>query len=522
MKRTTQRRAFLRSAATAASGLFLAPAIRVVHGAPLPRSKNPFTLGVASGYPTADGALLWTRLAPEPLDGGGLVDPVSVDWEIAHDDRFARVVKKGRATATDEWAHSLHVEVRGLDSDRWYFYRFRAGDAVSETGRTRTAPAAGQAAGLKLAVASCAHYEQGYFTPYRHMAEDGLDLAIHVGDYIYETSWGPSRPRLHEAHLQEPMTLEDYRNRYALYKSDPDLRAAHAACPWLVTWDDHEVDNDYANDISQDLDTPRLFLSRRANAYKAYYEHMPLRRGAVPLGPDLRLHGQLGFGSDVAIYVLDDRQYRSQQPCPRAGRAGGNFADAEACRELEDPARTLLGREQEAWLAAAFSRSRAKWNLIAQQTRVAPLDARTGPGRRYFTDGWDGYPAARRRLLESIAQTKIQNPFVLGGDVHSYWVSDLRVDSGDALGPVVATEFTGTSVTSDFGQPDEQTQLVVRENPHVKFANGSRRGYLRVDLSSTQARVDLRVTSDPAKADAVRENLASFVVADGKPGAQSA
>jgi alkaline phosphatase D len=517
----TSRRSFLKKTSLTSAVLFAAPALRFVEGAPLRTAKNPFTLGVASGYPAPDGIALWTRLAPEPLFGGGLHDPVMVDWEIAHDDKFTKLVVKGRERATADWAHSVHVETRGLEPDRWYFYRFRAGDAVSPVGRTRTAPARGAAVGLTFAVASCAHYEQGYFTPYRHLAKDGADLTIHVGDYIYETSWGPSLPRKHEAHLVEPMTVDDYRNRYALYRSDPDLQAAHAANPWLVTWDDHEVDNDYAGDRSQDLDVARAFLTRRANAYRAYYEHMPLRRGAMAMGPDLRLHFQTFFGDDVNLFVLDDRQYRSPHACPRPGRGGGNFVDPETCGELNDPARTLLGREQEDWLRAGLAASRAKWNVIAQQTRMAWLDPFPGPGRRVTTDGWDGYPVARQRLVDDLRNTKASNPVVVGGDVHSYWVSNIHADPLDARSPVVASEFTGASVTSIPSQNQENTDKIVAENPHVKFANVTKRGYMRVALSASAAKVDLRV-SDTQKNDAPVETLASFAVEVGRPGVQGA
>src|SRR5688572_1600511 len=287
-------------------------------------AATPFTLGVASGYPHGSGVTLWTRLAPQPLAGGGMpLAPVEVAWEVAADDRFDRVVMRGSASASPDWAHSVHVDVTGLESARPYWYRFRAGNAESPHGRTRTAPGADSAASrMRFACASCQQYEQGWFTAYRHMAAEDLDLAVHVGDYVYESSWGRNHVRKHEA--PEPYTLEDYRNRYALYKSDPDLRAAHAAFPWIVTWDDHEVDNDYGNDRSQDRDLPAAFLRRRAAAYQAYYEHMPLPRRMRPAGPDMRIYTHADFGGLARFHVLDDRQYRSPQVCPRPGRGGSN------------------------------------------------------------------------------------------------------------------------------------------------------------------------------------------------------
>jgi alkaline phosphatase D len=504
--------------ALASAGLaFAGPLVRAGHGATR-FPKDPFSLGVASGSPLPDGVVLWTRLAPEPLLGGGMPpEPLVVDWEVAHDERFARVARAGRALATPEWAHSLHVEVQGLEPGRWYFYRFRAGDATSPVGRTRTAPlAAAPLERLRLGLASCAHYEQGYFSAYRHMAKDDLDLVLHVGDYIYESSWGRVRPRRHGA--PEPMTLDDYRERYALYKSDPDLQAAHAACPWLVTWDDHEVDNDYAGERSMDLDPPRFFLERRAAAYRACYEHQPMRRGSVPFGPDMRIYGQHTFGRDVSLFLLDDRQYRSPQLCPYPGRGGSAFV--ESCAGLEEASRTLLGAEQEAWLAAGLARSQARFTLIAQQTLVAPIDSKPGPGERRWTDGWDGYPAARRRLLDGLAAKR--NPIVLGGDVHAFWVSDLEADFSDPASKVIASEFVGSSITADSGQKQAEADAILTENPHLRFADVERHGYLTLELLPDRARADLKAVSDITDPQATLSTIASFVVEDGRPGPQRA
>ena len=357
-----------------------------------------FALGVASGYPLSDGVVLWTRLAPAPLEpGGGMPDlRVPIRWEVAEDERFRRIVRKGQTHAMPEWAHAVHVEVDGLRPGRWYWYRFIAAGEISSIGRTRTAPAVGERLDrLRFAFASCQHYEQGYYAAYRHMRRDELDLIVHLGDYIYESSGGRDPVRRHDA--PEPQTLEDYRMRYALYRGDPDLQGVHAHCPWLVTWDDHEVDNDYAGDRSQDDDYRAWFLLRRAAAYRAYYEHMPLRRGMLPLGPHMRLHSRVAFGDLAAFHLLDGRQYRSYQACPRPGRGGANMV--EECAERLDPTRSMLGETQERWLEAGLSASKAKWNVIAQQTLIAQIDTKPGDGQRFWTDAWDGYPAARRRLL---------------------------------------------------------------------------------------------------------------------------
>jgi alkaline phosphatase D len=483
--------------------------------------RDPFTLGVASGYPQPEGVVLWARLAPEPLHGGGMPQAtVEVGWEVAADEAFRTIVRRGKEIATADWAHSVHVEAEGLDPARPYFYRFHAGDAVSPVGRTRTAPAAGAAVErLRFSFASCQQYEQGYYAAYRHMAADDLDLVVHLGDYIYESSWGRDHVRSHGA--AEPITLEDYRNRYALYKGDPDLQAAHAAHPWLVTWDDHEVDNDYAADRSQDLDPPALFLMRRAAAYQAYYEHMPLPKWARPRGPGMQLYCRWAYGALVQFHVLDGRQYRSHQPCPREGRGGSNVVAAEDCRERLNPERTLLGQKQERWLTDGLSASSARWNVIAQQTLMAQSDRRPGEGQEFWTDGWDGYPRARQRLLRVIEEQRVTNPVVIGGDVHMSVVADLKTDFDDPRAPVVATEFVGTSVSSQ-GRPHRQVKNWLTDSPHIKYANPTRRGYTVAELSARGCLVSLRTLDDVRDPQSRIRTLRSFVVEDGKPGAQRA
>jgi alkaline phosphatase D len=513
---SVSRRSFLAGGAAVGMTLALSPGRRVT-AQPRPAS-TPFTLGVASGHPLPDGVVLWTRLAPDAQHGGGMGrDPVAVEWEIAADERFQRTLQSGRARAVAELAHAVHVEVRGLEPDRWYWYRFRVGGEVSPVGRTRTAPALGASPErLRFAFASCQHYEQGFFGAYRHMVADDLDLVVHLGDYIYESSWGGNHVRKHDG--PEPVSLDDYRSRFALYKSDPDLQAAHAANPWIVTWDDHEVHNDYANDRSETLDHPQWFLARRAAAYQAYYEHMPLRRGAYPFGPHMRIHTRVVYGDLAEFYVLDDRQYRSHQPCPLPGRGGS--AVVENCAARLDPSLTMLGDAQEQWLMATLGRSRARWNVLAQQTLMAQLDRKVGPGQSFWTDGWDGYPVARRRLLEFLGAKKPRNPLVIGGDVHCFWVADLKPDFDDAGSPTVATEFVGTSVTSQLARTQAELEAIRGENPHMKFGDLTRRGYVRMELTKAKARADLRGMEHVRTRDAGAETMASFVVEDGRPGAQ--
>ena len=479
----------------------------------------PFTLGVASGAPLPDGVVLWTRLAPDPLAGGGL-PPASIEvrWEVARDEGFRDIVRRGRGLAEAEHAHSVHVEVAGLEPSRWYWYRFMAGDAVSATGRTRTAPAAGAAVDrLRFAFASCQQYEQGFYAAHRHMAAEDLDLVVFLGDYIYESSWGARHVRKHEG--PEPYSLEQYRNRYARYKSDPDLQKSHAAFPWLVTWDDHEVDNDYANDRSEDLDPN--FLARRAAAYQAYWEHMPLRASAMPAGTGMRLYGRHAFGNLASFHVLDERQYRDHQVCPKPGRGGGNVVDDAGCPARLETQRSLLGAEQEAWLNAGLSESRARWNIIAQQTLMAQADRRPGPERQFWTDGWDGYPAARARLLRGIAGRTPPNPLVIGGDVHFNCVADLKADFDDPASPVVATEFCGTSITSQ-GPVQARLDALLPDNPHVRFANSEKRGYVVLELTERRCLAQLRALDSEKRPDSGLSTLAAFVVENGRPGAETA
>ncbi|MBI4988777.1 MAG: alkaline phosphatase D family protein [Rhodocyclales bacterium] len=480
---------------------------------------HPFTLGVASGAPLPDGVVLWTRLAPDPLNGGGLPPAaIEVRWEIARDEGCRDIVRRGKARAEPQHAHSVHVEVDGLAPARWYWYRFMAGDAVSATGRTRTAPAAGAAVDrLRFAFASCQQYEQGFYAAHRHMAAEDLDLVVFLGDYIYESSWGSRHVRKHEG--PEPYTLEQYRNRYARYKSDADLQRSHAAFPWLVTWDDHEVDNDYANDRSEDLDPD--FLVRRAAAYRAYWEHMPLRRGALPNGPHMQLYGRHDFGGLARFHVLDGRQYRDHQVCPRLGRGGSNVVDDLKCPSRLEPQRTLLGLDQEYWLHAGLSTSRARWNIVAQQLLMAQTDRKPGPERQFWSDGWDGYPAARARLLQAVAERRPANPLVIGGDVHFSCVADLKVDFDDPKSPVVATEFCGTSITSQ-GPLQSRLDALRPDNPHVRFANSERRGYAVLELTEKRCLAQLRAIDSEKAVDSPIATLAAFVVEDGRPGAETA
>ena len=504
----------------ASAGLFVGGVLRPLPLLAAPRfHTSPFTLGVASGDPLPDGFVLWTRLAPEPLDGGGMPDvAVEVEWLVAEDEKLTKAVQRGVALAHPDAAHSLHVEVEGLKADRVYHYRFRCGGYVSPTGRTRTAPRLGApVAKTTLAWASCQHYEQGYFSAYRHMAADAPDLILHLGDYIYEGSWGEP-VRRHEG--PECTTLAGYRARHARYKMDVDLQAAHAAAPWLCTWDDHEVDNDYAAADSQDGEAREAFLLRRAAAYQAYWEHLPLRRRARPQGPDMLLYSASGWGDLLGLFVLDNRQYRSDQACATAEKKGGQVV--EDCPARLAPERTMLGPEQERWLLSHLGGSKQRWNVLAQQMLMAPLDQKPGAGEAWWTDGWDGYAAARARILQHLYSRKVPNPVVLGGDIHSFWATDLKLDFADVNSPTVASEFVGTSITSG-GVPHDRFSALRADNPHVRFFDSRVRGYARATVTPTRWQTEfvslgLAAVTDPQASASV---LSRWVVEAGQAGVLS-
>jgi alkaline phosphatase D len=495
----------------------------------LARSASyPFRLGVASGSPRSTGVVLWTRLVTEPFGPVPFAPaPAAVRWEVAADHAFKHIVSQGSVTALPELAHSVHIELDGLQPDRWYWYRFMTADAVSPVGRTRTAPAPGTLPQtLRFAFASCQHWEFGEYAAHRHIAAAAPDLVAFLGDYIYE--WGrydlahPANPR---ERSPESITLGDYRMRYSQYKTDPNLQASHEAAPWIVTWDDHEVANDYGND--RDAQLAPDFFARRAAAYQAFYEHMPVRVPALLSGKNrfarMRLYERYDWGRLARFHVLDDRQYRAYQACPKRGQGGSNSVTTSGCAERLEASRTMLGWEQEAWLADGLATSAAKWNVIAQQTLVAQaseaLAEKTGAGR-FWTDGWDGYPAARSRLFDDIVKHRPANPIVISGDVHTFYAADLKRDfhkPASPENPVIATEFCSTSVTSS-SRPQARTDQYLAHNPHIKFGRSDRRGFVWMELTPAKTMVRFQALDDVKRANSGLTTLAHFVVEDGKPG----
>lgn len=500
------------------------------------RNGDPFSLGVAAGEPSADGFVIWTRLAPEPISNDpekpGGMDPrlgdIEIAYEIAGDPDFRAIHRSGTATAEAAYAHSVHLEIAGLAPNRPYWYRFTSGDVVSRGGRAVTAPAPGMPLDrLKIAVASCSNYERGYFSAYRHLTDEQPDLVLFLGDYIYEKTLSPGKALRPHSHGAVARDLHGYRDRYAQYRLDADLQRLHAELPMLITLDDHEVQNDYAGEWSETFDTPEHFLARRAAAFQAFYEHMPVRPSrARPRGPDMRIYERFGFGDLAEITMLDGRQYRDRQACYGPPNRGGGHLESDAsCPERLDPARSILGAAQENWLrdgiAAAAREGRTRWNLFGQDVLVARFrQPQPAPehGFAYSTDRWDGYPASRARFMQQLHASALRNPVVLSGDIHSFWANDLHLEAGNTASPLVASEFVGTSITSP--GPDYETLTNwLPDNPEVKFFDSRQRGYMFLDITRDSLTAHFRTISDVTDPKATLSTLRSFVIENGRLGA---
>lgn len=516
------RRAVLRGAGALVGliGLRLVPGARV-----LAQTSSLFSLGVASGDPTPRSVLLWTRLAPDPLEGGGMpAKPVRVRWEVARDEGMRQVVRRGQVVARPADGHTVHAVADGLAPDSWYYYRFSALGETSRIGRTRTMPAGRTLAPrLRLAVVSCQDYQNGYYAAYRDIVEQGVDFVVHTGDYIYEYGANPNAIRQHRG--GECRTLEEYRNRYALYRLDPQLQDAHARFPFLVTWDDHEVENNYTGPISDDGEPVDAFRTRRAVAYQAYWEHMPLRAGARPRRDTMQLYRRLDFGRLARIFMLDGRQFRSDQPCVDPGSLGVG----EECPAVYVEDRTFLGTRQERWLYAGLRRSRARWNVLAQQVMMMRGDLGQALGSTkpvYNMDAWDGYQAQRQRILDFLAREKPANPVVLTGDIHSAWVAELRQDFLDPASPIVAVEFVCTSISSSFLDsfiPIIEANLgPTSRNPHIRFFEGRHRGWTLCDVTPEQWRADFRIVENLRDPQSPVSTAGSWIVDAGAPGVRPA
>ncbi len=451
----------------------------------------PFSLGVASGDPTSDGFVIWTRLAPEPLDphGGMPLASLPVDWEVASDGGFRDVVAKGTALARSELAHSVHVEVAGLEPDRPYYYRFTAAGERSLRGRARTLPLVGtHVDALKFGVCGCQHFESGFFGAYRHLAREDLAFVYHYGDFIYEYSQDylfdtglPTRPVRTNAR-RNLIDLSDFRAAYSQQLGDIDLQAARSIHPFLSSFDDHEIRNDWVSvwdnwkmgldGNDPDAPPPEVFMLRKQAAMQAWYEHMPVRRSMLPVNGMVALNRELRYGDLMSMQLLDTRQYRDDQPC------GDGFKPA--CPGVFDKRAEVLGKAQEEWLARNLGEGRATWNAIAQQVTMMSLDRRRYADEKQKIlnlDSWAGYEAPRERMLARLGG--VQNPVVLTGDEHQNFCGDLILKD-----KVVGAEFVGTSISSGGDGSDQRpgTDRFLANNPELKFAN-DQRGYLVCDVT---------------------------------------
>lgn len=484
-----------------------------------PIKDFPFTLGVASGDPLPDAVVIWTRLAPEvfaPFGGLG-TKSWSVHWQVADDADFHTVRRSGVATAHPEFNHTVHVDVQGLRPGADYYYRFRVGEHISQVGRTKTAPPPHQRRGVvDFGFVSCMSFGQGYFTALSHLAEDRPDVVLSLGDYIYEYGVNPHGD---ERELTEPLpdiltddarSLDRYRLQYSLYKSDPDLMRAHEASPWLFTWDDHEVVNDYGGPYQgTGGDSPEEYHVRRANAYRAFWENVPMRI-PHPTSPDLRIYQQFDYGRLAQFSLLDTRQYRD---APLPGPAPQ--PDSPARR---DPDRQMLGATQEEWLLDGLTDSRARWKIVPQGVVMSQMDEQAGEELTFQTQPWDGYFAARQRIMNAVHERDIDNLVVLTGDAHTNYAFNMLVNYDEPDSPGCGVELVGTSVASG-GNGEDMTPVLQQrldENPHLVFAN-QQRGYVLGRATSETLEIDYKIVPYVLPHGAGIEVRKSFVVENGKP-----
>jgi alkaline phosphatase D len=518
---TQTRRDVIIGATSMGLGLAIAPRVA------LSAAEHPFSLGVASGEPWPDSVVLWTRLTRDlhAPDGGMGTAPVEVTWEVARDEHMKDVVRSGVTLAMPDVAHSVHIEVMGLEPARWYWYRFRADGVQSPIGRTRTAPAQGAALpNLTFAAACCQHWMYGNWAAYRRMLEEKIDFVLHLGDYIYESpSSSPAAVKqvVRDVPFDVPKTLADYRRVHGFYKTDPAIQAVHAAFPWIMTWDDHEVENDYTGVSNERRLAPFERLQQRAAAYQAYWEHMPLRLAQRPLGPNAIMYRRFAFGDLMDLVMLDERQYRSALPCPPAppARDRSRRMAIDDCKDAFDPARSMLGVDQEQWLAKVLAEpARARWSVLGQQMLFAPhLTKNKEQKLAIRTDGWDGYAVAHQRILDLIAARPNRDSLVIGGDIHAFIASDVPAKRDDLSSPAIAAHVVIGPVSSRLG--DHASLEASRpENPHIKFADGRRHGYTRCTLTRDRATFEFRAVNDVTDANSAIGTLASFETEWGKAG----
>lgn len=487
--------------------------------------RNPFGLGVASGSPDHQSVVLWTRLYDEGLFGSKLPDaPIALRWEVAHDEQFSAVVASGHAVADPALAHAVHVEPDGLPSNAWLYYRFSAGSMVSPVGRTRTLPEPGASvSSWRIAFASCQHYERGYFGAYAHLVQDKPDLVVFLGDYIYE--YPPSRAAgvVRSVEGSWCLSLSDYRARYATYRQDPHLQAAHRAAPWVLTWDDHEVQNDYAG-VQAGNRGPHVpdFQARRAAAYQAYYEHMPLRASTLieqlsglQRGGELRLYANYRIGKLINLSTLDNRQYRHPQVCTANGELGSSGVDRQDCAALGDEHRSLLGVQQEHWLTQQHRAGQQRWHVLANATLFGQRLYGSASKPRVSNDGWDGYPRARQRLIDHFDRLGEQNLLMLGGDIHANWIGHILRNYDQPSSPCVGVEFCGGALAS-YLSDSAALQARRRLNPHFVYGDSGVHGYGVVDLTPHALELRVRAVDNSALKNPAIRTAVAFRVRHGQ------
>lgn len=447
-------------------------------------AAEPFPLGVASGDPQADRVMLWTRVFPaDPAS----TETIEVAYDVAKDDEFSDLVASGIAKAGPELAHSVHVDVTGLEPDTWYFYRFRAADATTTTARTRTFPKPdADANAFNFAFATCQDFQWGYYGAWASVAEEpDLDAVVFLGDYIYELSLGDLSPNHSGARVWNDsgaMTLADYRGRYAQTKSDKNLQAAHAAAPWIVTFDDHEVSDNYAGNVGgNDLNEPKS-RDRRLAAYQAWFEHTPIRLANPPAGSspedfdELLVNRSFSFGKLANMFVIETRQHADVPACRT--EPGLMTDQGPLCDATLDPERSNLGAKQEEWLVQQYKNTTATWNILANPVMLADMNIGTAEKPEYYRDMWIGYPAVRERILKTIVDAKVPNPVTITGDWHASFVLDVQSDPHSSSPKTVMPEFLVSSITTVLFADDYRAN-----NPQIKYFKAEH-GYAMVRLTS--------------------------------------
>ncbi|MCT2586627.1 alkaline phosphatase D family protein [Actinophytocola gossypii] len=501
------RRLFIVSGLAAAGAVTVPNLAGAASSRPRAAAGDPFGLGVASGEPRSDGMVLWTRLAPKPLDiGGGMGDrTVAVEWEVATDEAFGNVVASGTEQAVPGEGHSVHAEPKGLQAGAEFFYRFRADGFISPVGRTRSAPAAGSTpSSVKFTMASCQHFEEGWYHAHHFMAQDDPDLVLFLGDYMYEKQSGRDDTVRGYVDFDEVDNLAEYRLRYAQTKLDPGLKAAHAAAPWLVVFDDHELANNWWGDGSG------WPATRKQASFQAYWENMPLPKAMKPTSPAIPLYRRFQWGTLARFHMMDTRQYRWKQ------------APSADCDEIRREDRTLTGAAQEQWLLDGLAQGGTRWDLLGQQVFFASRDDDGAESTCDLSeDSWDGYQASRRRITQGWVDRQVRNPVVLTGDVHRHWANSLRLDYFDTDSPYVGAELVTSSVTSggDPGSSDPPPDYV-ENGPHLNYV-GNQRGYVRVTANASELSAEFMRVSSVSAPDPVDVTLGvheRFTVLDGVPG----